>query len=534
MNKILTIAALALVLSACSNEDNDIQTPVEQPAKSEGIPFTATISIGENAVTRALTEDATNNQIVPTWVAGEKVALIHNGVNDEMSVASVSGGVATITGTITGTPTTGDAVTIIYPSTAADGTTGNVKANLLAAQDGTLATIAANYDVRKGTGTLKVSGTASLNGNVSLTNQFAIFKFTTKNYDASATVSVKPLTITIGSQDYVITPTTATNVLYAALPAISSKGVNFTATSDDSKTYVCAKGNITFSAGKYYQTTLKMIPGALPGIFTVANGKRAWFSQGNLQAVCTSADDNINTQETFTWQFATNQWDYIGDASANKTINGNGSVSAAGTVDLFGWSTTANYYGIHNSENISNYSGDFVDWGTLAITNGGNTANSGWRTPTGAEWVYLFNTRTTGGIVGETAQARYTHATINTDGTGVNGMILFPDGVDFAASEFTTLGTVNGNSGWGTQCTTAQWTALAAKGCMFLPAAGKRMNGTVVSLTATRGAYWLPELDQTASSNNAGELVFQSSYLVPQSGGGRSNGFSVRLVRDAE
>jgi hypothetical protein len=261
MNKILTIAALALVLSACSNEDNDIQTPVEQPAKSEGIPFTATISIGESAMTRALTEDATNNQIVPTWVAGEKVALIHNGVNDEMSVASVSGGVATITGTITGTPTTGDAVTIIYPSTAADGTTGNVKANLLAAQDGTLATIAANYDVRKGTGTLKVSGTASLNGNVSLTNQNAIFKFTLSGPTIDAS---HPLVIKKGENDVVttVTPASSTTSVYVAMPSAASSTYRFIVTTDNNK-YI-KSGTAAITAGKYYQTTLDLSTARYP------------------------------------------------------------------------------------------------------------------------------------------------------------------------------------------------------------------------------------------------------------------------------
>lgn len=255
MNKILTIAALALVLSACSNEDNDIQTPVEQPAKSEGIPFTATISIGENAMTRALTEDATNNQIVPTWAAGEKVALIHNGVNDEMSVASVSGGVATITGTITGSPTTGDAVTIIYPSTAADGTTGNVKANLLAAQDGTLATIAANYDVRKGTGTLKVSGTASLNGNVSLTNQFAIWKLTLGN-DAknlcimADNVPIAGATLASAGKEFTV-----------AIPAVSSKKnvtITIVANDESNNCYYFSEYGVKIAAGKYYQSSPTM------------------------------------------------------------------------------------------------------------------------------------------------------------------------------------------------------------------------------------------------------------------------------------
>jgi len=48
----------------------------------------------------------------------------------------------------------------------------------------------------------------------------------------------------------------------------------------------------------------------------------------------------------------------------------------------------------------------------------------------------------------------------------VNGIILFPDGVDIANTTdyFTTLGDINVDSNWGTQCTSAQWTALAAKG----------------------------------------------------------------------
>lgn len=50
-------------------------------------------------------------------------------------------------------------------------------------------------------------------------------------------------------------------------------------------------------------------------------------------------------------------------------------------------------------------------------------------TLTSAEWTYLFDTRESGSTVFGKSNARYAEATINTDGTGVNGMILFPDGV---------------------------------------------------------------------------------------------------------
>lgn len=62
-----------------------------------------------------------------------------------------------------------------------------------------------------------------------------------------------------------------------------------------------------------------------------------------------------------------------------------------------------------------------------------------------------------------TSNARYTEATINTDATGINGMILFPDGVTIANGEATSWGNINSNSSWGTKCTSAQWTALEAK-----------------------------------------------------------------------
>ena len=255
MKKVFGIAALLLALAAC----NKIETESQVADKTGGIPFSATVSLANNAATRALAESGST--ITATWAEGETVALIHNGVSDEMTVSSVSGGSATISGTITGTPADGDAVTIIYPSSAADGTTGNIKANLLYAQNGLLTgtgSISESFDVRKGEGTLKVNGTATLSGGVSLTNQFAIFKFTVKNHDGSAAISAKPLTITIGTQDYVITPASATDVLYAALPAVSEEKVSFDATDGSDRTYTYAKHCASFEAGKYYQSTLKM------------------------------------------------------------------------------------------------------------------------------------------------------------------------------------------------------------------------------------------------------------------------------------
>ena len=263
--------------------------------------------------------------------------------------------------------------------------------------------------------------------------------------------------------------------------------------------------------------------GMLTGRFTVnAQGKKVAFSQGNLQAVFASAGNSC------TWRFATNQWDYVGNAAANNSINGNGSVSAAGSVDLFGWSTPATTRGIHNSQSSDDYSGDFADWGTLAITNGGNTANSGWRTLTNDEWGYLINTRTSGSTVNGTTNARYTHATIRTNVSGVNGVILFPDGVTISADEATAWGTINGGSDWGTKCTAEQWTTLAAKGCVFLPAAGYRY-GSGANAVNSSGFYWssTPQTENLGYSRGVG---FSANSMNTNYGLQKWAAHAVRLV----
>lgn len=255
--------------------------------------------------------------------------------------------------------------------------------------------------------------------------------------------------------------------------------------------------------------------GELKGLFSInENGDKVQFSQGNLQATYDGSD--------WSWAFAKNQWDYIGNAAANTSINGNGTVSTNGTVDLFSVSTSATTYGIHNSTSYETYSGDFVDWG--------NNMGDGWRTLASNEWNYIFMKRNSGSQVSGASNARYTHATINTDGTPINGIILFPDGVTITYSEVTSWGTINGESEWGTKCTSAQWTALEFKGCVFLPAAGWRY-GAEVSYAGDEGFY--------LSSNTwevSGEwpVCFRSNYLSSSGSTSRHLGCSVRLVKDRQ
>ena len=264
--------------------------------------------------------------------------------------------------------------------------------------------------------------------------------------------------------------------------------------------------------------------GALKGAFTInAEGDIIQFSQGNLQATYNGG--------SWSWSFAAHQYDYIGNAAANTAITGNGTVSTNGTVDLFGWSTAATTFGIHNSTDYNIYSGDFVDWGVNAITNGGNKADA-WRTLTKDEWVYLFYTR-------EGAATLFGLGSVN----GVNGLILLPDnwglptGASFTPSteqgledSGSSYDNGNGNNFSHNTYTTGQWAVMESAGAVFLPAAGYR-SGTNVSDVGSLGVYWSAT---TLAANFKYYLLFNSETLMPQVYCGPGSGISVRLVKDAK
>ena len=251
--KLFFMAALALMTAACSNDDNDLTT--QQPQKAEGITITAQLAPKTNGATTRAVSDGTD-KIVAEWAVDEHIAILYEvGGTKYAADATITGvdgsGAATIEFTVESGTADNTACTLVYPYSAAKDDHTGVKdaATLLAAQNGTLN---ANLDVRVGAGTIQTT-TPSLEVTTQPKAQFAIFKFTVKNSDASATIDVKPLTVTIGDHNYVITPASATSELFAALPAVDGKAVSFSATG-----YTFTKTNVTFEAGKYYQSTLKM------------------------------------------------------------------------------------------------------------------------------------------------------------------------------------------------------------------------------------------------------------------------------------
>lgn len=277
------------------------------------------------------------------------------------------------------------------------------------------------------------------------------------------------------------------------------------------------EANFTYSGGGGNAPT-----GAINGLFTInARGDQVYFSQGNLRYQAS----------TNTWQFAGQQYYYLGN------VNSNISQTNGGWIDLFGWGTSGynhgaecyqpwstsedelDYYAYGNVDyNLYDLSGQ-ADWGYNAISNGGNIQGQ-WRTLTRLEWSYVFNTRSTKSGI------RYVKAQVN----NVDGVILLPD--DWSSSYYSLNSGYNYSSN---KITSSTWTnSLEAHGAVFLPAAGYRIGTTLMGLSTYYmdgyGYYWTATC---YDAGNAYSIVFGSN-LGPIDHDKRCYGLAVRLVCPAE
>ena len=306
------------------------------------VTFTAKVEIAVPAgitLTRNMTDGGdpfdwgSSTGTLPTaFVAGKQVAVIYKNtsgqtakvVSDALTASDISneGKSATINVTIDDADKTKH-VTYIYPATMANDD-GTLNTGALDAQNGTLDEDIINC----------CTTTGAWDGNslpsLELTSPFAIFKFTTKNSDGSATINVTSLTVTIGAQDYVITPASATSTLYVALPAVSDQAVRFSAKGSDGKTYTCSKASVTFAAGKYYLSMLKMAP---PITVTWNNdditGSGNSFTKGGVTIAAGSIDfDEKSFEEN--GKFTTT----LGNFTKIEVVVTNGFCDVSGT----GWS----------------------------------------------------------------------------------------------------------------------------------------------------------------------------------------------------
>ena len=349
------------------------------------------------------------------------------------------------------------------------------------------------------------------------------------------------------------------------------------------------------------------------GAFTSsADDTYIYFAKGNLQ--CKRKGDNWGQYE---WSFKLNQYDIdysedytVGDDYANENvvshfgwgasgfnINANGTVDplalnykpnstigtyihAAETDSVnpyrYGPSWTANPFDNHDAGvNIANTN---FDWGVynsaggesgLGIKEGDTYSTFSWRLFTTNEIVYILgpnkasdakpgnNCRLSSTING-VENARFVKARLsdasNGSGSGLNGLIIFPDVYTHPAAVPNPVNINDLDSYFASNVyTTAQWDLMDAEGAVFLPAAGcheRKNNRSYIHDINKQCYYWTStcqnydptvnpktgKIDNPAASAKnlrvAGAAA-DSHNMVTNSRTQRCRGSSVRLVRDA-
>ena len=264
----MTIAALSLLMAACSS--NDDFTSGQVSTTGRGIPFTATVSMDGNKTRTVLTEDATNGTIAAAWETGDELALVYQvgGVTKvtKATVTAQSDKTATITATLDEGVTEGTAVTLIYPydaviSDSENPEYGTVSYGDLTVQEGTLASIAKKYAICQGDGTLTIaSGKASLKADVTMKSQIAIWKLSLT--DGTNAIKATQVNIDKGKDEQMamVMPKEGTfSEFYVAVPAVSNGTINISAATTSEGNYTYTKTGVTLEAGKYYQSTVTMV-----------------------------------------------------------------------------------------------------------------------------------------------------------------------------------------------------------------------------------------------------------------------------------
>ena len=296
--------------------------------------------------------------------------------------------------------------------------------------------------------------------------------------DASPTINMNKVVVGNGIGDFTCTLSSLINnaTYHVRAYATNSKGTVY-------------GDEITF-------TTL-LQDGALNGFFSVSYSKKIVFSKGNLQFKAS----------TLSWQFAENQWDYIG--SSNSNISG----TYDGWIDLFGWGTGNHTATTSTDESYYSY---FREWG-------GNIRGD-WRTLNKSEWQYLLENR-------RNANLLCGKATID----GKRCFVILPDNW-FTPTNINFMPLA---LDWATNTyTISQWKIMESNGAVCIVMAGVRYKTSMSNYYSNlyEGSYW--SSTSSSDTDKAGALFFPSydatNALPTIDWLYRYYGCSVRLVADVK
>ena len=202
--------------------------------------------------------------------------------------------------------------------------------------------------------------------------------------------------------------------------------------------------------------------GALPGVFTMKDGKKIRFSQGNLQF----------HPKNYEFRFAENQYETLG-----KEANEKCSPTLDGWIDIFGWGTSGymgcqptendakkSSYGPQNGDTLTSENANY-DWGVYnPITNGGNKEGL-WRTISPAEWNYLSQDRPNADRLKLLCMV-----------CGEAGFALLPD--DFWSNRLRFPVDITADKYAQNQFNSEQWEQLEELGVVFFPYSHYKFNGS--------------------------------------------------------
>lgn len=253
---ILHFYLLAVVLfaasafTACSN--NDEQASV-LPVNTYTITINATKGDDASSAPSNRALSFVGSTLSAAWAQNDVVKVYKSDTYLGDLTALSSGASTTLTGTLT---TSGIAVNDVL--------TLKFLSPDYTPQTGTLDYIAAHCDYATATVTVSsISGNNITTTAANFTNQQAIVKFTLNDKANDNDLSATQLVVTADGTSYTVTPTSATNVLYVAVPGIASKNVTLTA-KVGTTTYSFVNSSATFVNGKYYTVSVKMSSVAAP------------------------------------------------------------------------------------------------------------------------------------------------------------------------------------------------------------------------------------------------------------------------------
>jgi hypothetical protein len=306
-SNIRTLAALLMAgaaFAACSSSDDSINEPrPATPVGEQVYKLTIKASNGNDA-TRALSLDG-SGKLSASWTVGDVLSVSKDGtpLTSTLECTVANGDEATFTGTIQGTVSPDDNLTLTYHPVTGYSAFGN--------QDGTLSgntNSAENYDIATAVVTVEsVDGENNISikeTTVDFTTQSAMMKLTLTS-DGTTAINATSLTVSAASVDvFTLTIPEATytangdGILYFALPSVAnmasrlaaelsipeetattmlaSATITFTA-SEGAATYTATKSGYPFAGGTYYRSTLTMAKTSvnlskLAGAYTAQDG----------------------------------------------------------------------------------------------------------------------------------------------------------------------------------------------------------------------------------------------------------------------